>query len=147
MQALLGIQRISSGFYRLGLRPFGKLFDGLNYFLFNSSFPGTVRVGKGTVCAYGGIGLVVHGRAEIGQGCVIGQGITIGGRSKKVEVPRIGNNVYLGSGCRILGPVTIGDEVIVGPNAVVLKDVPSGSVVVGIPARVIKSRIKMRDLV
>ena len=64
-----------------------------------------------------------------------------------MEVPRIGNNVYLGSGCRILGPVTIGDEVIVGPNAVVLEDVPSGSVVVGIPARVVKSGIKMRDLV
>lgn len=147
MQFLLRLQRFSSFFYKLGLKPFGKLIDVLNYLFFNSSFPGSVKVGKGTICAYGGIGLVIHSRAEIGSGCIIGQGITIGGRSKHYEVPRIGNNVYLGAGCRILGPITIGDEVVIAPNAVVLDDVPSGSVVVGIPGRVVKSGIKMADLV
>jgi serine O-acetyltransferase len=147
MQFLLRLQRLSSFFYRIGLKPIGKLIDILNYLFFNSSFPGTVKVGKGTICAYGGIAMVIHARAEIGSGCIIGQGITIGGRSKHYEVPRIGNNVYLGAGSRILGPITIGDNVVIAPNAVVLEDVPSGSVVVGIPARVVKSGIKMNDLV
>ena len=86
MQALLGIQRISSGFYRLGLRPLGKLFGGLNCF-FQLFLSWNSEGGQRDCLCLWRIGLVVHGRAEIGQGCVIGQALPLAG-DPKVEVPR-----------------------------------------------------------
>jgi len=147
MQLLLLNQRISSFFYSKKIGFLSKIIDGINYIIFNSFFPGSVRVGKGSICAYGGIGLVIHKRTVIGENCIIGQGITIGGRSKKYKVPEIGDDVYLGAGCRVLGPIKIGDNVVIGPNSVVLNDIPSGCIVVGIPGKIVKTNIKMRDYV
>ena len=78
------------------------------YLLFNSSVPASCVVGKGTVFAYGGIGVVIHSRAIIGNNCMIGQGVTIGGKSGWYEVPVIGDNVHISAGARILGPIVIG---------------------------------------
>lgn len=101
----------------------------------------------GTRFGYGGIAVVVHGRAVVGRGCVIGQCCTIGGRSRHKAVPRLGDNVYMGAGSKILGPVAIGDNVVIGAGAVVLTDVPSNSVVAGVPARIIKTGIDPKDFV
>jgi|SRR5690554_705164 len=128
---------------RIPLLP--KLIYYLQYILFNCSVPPTVSIGKNTKFAYGGIGTVIHGRAEIGKDCLIGQGITIGGKSKSINVPRIGNNVYLSAGCRVLGDIHIGDNSIVGANAVVVKDVPPNSIVAGIPAKIIKTNIDPKE--
>jgi serine O-acetyltransferase len=124
-----------------------KIIYYIQFFLFNSSVPASTKIGKDTLFAYGGIGCVIHGRAVIGDNCIIGQGITIGGRSKIHDVPKIGNNVYIGAGARILGNVVNGDDVVLGANSVVTKDIPSGSVVVGIPSKIIKTGIKMEDYV
>ncbi len=124
-----------------------KLIYGLQFLMYNSSIPPSVSIGKGTKCAYKGIGVVIHSRSVIGENCLIGQGITIGGRSKHYEVPVIGNNVYLGAGCRILGPIKVGDDSIIAPNAVVIDHVPDHSIVAGIPARVIKQNIEVKDYV
>ena len=124
-----------------------NLLSKIGFLMFNSYVPASVTIGKGSKLAYGGIGMVIHERAVIGDNCVIGQGMTIGGRSKKYEVPRIGNNVYIGAGARILGDVVIGDEVIIGPNAVVLESIPNNSIAVGIPARIVKTGIKVADFV
>lgn len=147
MQWQLCIHRISHFFYTNKLWLLSKIVDQVGFVVCNSSVPGSVEIGKGTIFAYGGIGTVIHARSKIGNNCVIGQGITIGGRSKHYEVPQIGDEVYLGAGCRILGPIQIGDNCIIAPNAVVLESITSGSVVVGIPGKVVKSEIKMRDLV
>lgn len=147
MQLLLKLQKTGNYFYRKNIPLFPKLFYYLNYFIFNSSVPSEVSIGKGTKFAYGGIGVVIHKRAKIGKKCIIGQGITIGGRSKEYEVPVIGNNVYLGPGCRVLGPITIGDEVVIAPNSVVIKDIPSNCIVAGIPSVIKKEKIYMNDYV
>ncbi|WP_064664293.1 serine O-acetyltransferase [Pseudoalteromonas sp. MQS005] len=102
-------------------------------------------IGEGTKFGYGGIGVVIHKRAVIGKNCIIGTNVTIGGRSKSKEVPRIGDGVYIATGAKVLGDITIGENSVVGANAVVLSDVPPNSVVVGIPAKVIKSGINMKD--
>jgi serine O-acetyltransferase len=120
-----------------------KIIYYMQFLLFNSSVPASTKIGKHTVFGYGGIGCVIHDRAIIGDNCIIGQGITIGGRSKVYDVPKIGNNVYIGAGARILGNVVIGDDVVIGANSVVIKDIPSGSVVAGVPAKIIKTGIKM----
>lgn len=128
---------------RIPLLP--KFFYYLQFILFNCSVPPTTSIGKNTKFAYGGIGIVIHGRSVIGKDCLIGQGITIGGKSKSKDVPRIGNNVYLSAGCRILGDIQIGDNSIVGANAVVVKDVPPNSIVAGIPAKIIKTNIDPKE--
>lgn len=147
MQALLLLYRIGHWLYRYNIPLIPKLIYLLNYLLFNSSIPSSVKIGKGSKFAYGGIGVVIHANAVIGNNCIIGQGITIGGRSKNPIVPIICDNVYMGAGCRVLGPIKIQSDVIIAPNAVVMKSVQSNSIVAGVPSKVIKSGIKVEDYV
>lgn len=135
---------------RLQQRKLGRLSRAVSaaqFLVFNSVVPATVQIGEGTRFAYGGIGVVIHGKAVIGRHCTIGQGVTIGGRSKHPEVPRIGDHVYIGAGARILGPVTVGDNVIIAPNCVVIEDVPANCIVVGVPARIVKEGIRIEDFI
>lgn len=124
-----------------------KVVRGIIFLLYNSFIPYTCEIGEGTVFAYKGIGAVIHSRAKIGKNCTIGQQVTIGGRSKQKGVPVIGDNVYIGAGAKVLGDITIGDDCVIGAGAVVLKSVESGCVVAGVPARVIRTGIKMQDYV
>ncbi len=102
--------------------------------------PYSVQLGRGVVFEHQH-GIVIHGHAKIGDGCIIRQGVTIGNRSldKPLEAPNLGKNVNVGAGAKILGKLTIGDDAVIGANAVVLTDVPAGALAVGVPA-VIKSR-------
>ena len=56
--------------------------------------------------------------------------------------PRIKKHAKIASHAIIIGGVTIGKNAIVGAGAVVTKDVPAGKIVVGVPAKVIKSRMR-----
>jgi serine O-acetyltransferase len=79
-------------------------------------------------------GIVIHGKAVIGNNLTIFQQVTIGVIEKSEIVqkpPIIGNNVYIGAGAKILGNIVIGDNVKIGANAVVTKDVPANATVVG----------------
>ena len=111
------------------------MFFYLNYFLHTSYIPSPCHIGKTSKFAYGGIGLVIHDKTRIGEGCIIGQGITIGGRNGIKEVPVIEDNVFISAGARILGNVNIGHDSIIGTNAVVLRDIPPYSVVAGVPEK------------
>lgn len=144
---LVILHKLSHFFYSRKIPVLPKIIYTIQFLLYNTSLPSSVKIGKGSKFAYMGIGCVIHARAVIGENCMIGQGITIGGRSKKVGVPHIGDNCYLGAGCRILGDITIGDNVIIGPNAVVLQDIPANTIVVGIPAKVIKTNIDPKDYI
>src|SRR4051812_18280214 len=100
--------RIAHALHRAKIPFLPGLIYGITFLLFNSSLPYTAEIGSGTKCAYGGIGVVVHGRCRIGANVILGQGVTLGGRSKLPGVPIVGDRVYLGAGARILGPVNIG---------------------------------------
>lgn len=134
----LTIYRISEFLYKHNYFILSRIVDRINFILFNSFIPGSAKIGKFSKCAYGGIGVVIHSKAIIGERVIVGQGVTIGKKKKSDEAPSIGNNVYLSAGCRILGSIKIGDNVIVGANAVVINDVPSNCVVAGVPARIIR---------
>lgn len=121
----------------------------LNYILHNSSIPTSVQLGEGTTFGYGGIGVVIHGLAELGKGVVVGTNVTIGGKTNpanrvnsnetRVYVPRIGDHVYLATGCKVLGGEEIGAMSIIGANSVVISDIPPLSVAAGSPAKVRRS--------
>lgn len=57
----------------------------------------------------------------------------------------IGKRCAIGINVIILCGVHIGDECIIGAGSIVTKDIPSHSIAVGIPARVIKTGIRMDD--
>ncbi|CDS93798.1 conserved hypothetical protein [Sphingobacterium sp. PM2-P1-29] len=141
------LHKLGNRFYQMRIPLLPKIIYYIQYFIFNSSVPPSVKIGKGSKFAYGGIGVVIHGRAVIGKNCIIGQGITIGGKSKEIEVPIIGDNVYISAGVRILGPIKIGNNVVIGANAVVIKDVPNNCIVAGIPAKIIRSGIQPADYI
>jgi len=138
---LTKLHRVTSFLYLKKIPLLPKLFYYLQFLLFNSSVPASTKIGKGTIFAYGGIGVVIHARTVIGENCLIGQGITIGGKSKIYNVPQIGNNVYIAAGVRIIGDVTIGNNVMIGANAVVTKDIPDNCMVAGIPAKILEKDI------
>jgi len=144
---LMNFHQVAHRLYQMRIPLFPKIIYYIQFLLFNSSLPPSVKIGKNSVFGYGGIGVVIHDRAQIGERCVLGQGITIGGRSKRFEVPIIGNNVFIGPGARILGDVVIGNNVIIGANSVVIESVPENSIVVGIPAKIIKTDIIPEDYV
>lgn len=113
--------------------------------LHSTSLPVTAEIGEGSELAYGGIGVVIHPRARIGERVFISQQVTIGGRSGHYDVPIVGNDCFLGPGAKILGPIAIGEGAVIGANAVVIHDVPSRSVAAGVPARIVRHGIRTED--
>lgn len=111
-----------------------KLINYFNRIVFSCDIPYTVKIGKGTIFAHSGLGVVIHGNATIGQDCRIYQGVTIGGRGKS-GTPIIGNNVFIGANSTIIGGIVIGDNAIIGANSLVIKDVEKNTTVVGNPAK------------
>ena len=98
----------------------------------------SAKIGRRLVIEHSGA-IVVHGRAEIGDDCVIRQGVTIGNKrmDQPFDAPRIGHRVNIGAGAKILGAVQVGDDADIGANAVVICDVPAGALAVGVPAKII----------
>ena len=56
-----------------------KLITLLIFLIYNSKVPYQAKIGKGTKLGYGGIGVVIHSKAQIGDYCIIGQQVTIEG--------------------------------------------------------------------
>lgn len=113
--------------------------------LFGCQIGTGTKVGKNLHLGYGGLGVVIHERAVIGDNVRIGTNVTIGGTTKKWDVPVIGNNTMISTGAKILGPITIGSNCVIGANAVVLESIPDNCVAVGVPAKVIKENIDILD--
>ena len=137
------LYRLGNWFYVRRVPIVPGLIRNIIFILFNSYVPVSAHIGKGSVLAYGGIGVVIHANAVIGENCVIGQNVTIGAiegyaSSEVNHCPVIGNNCYIATGAKVLGGITIGDNCQIGAGAVVLKDAPANSVLVGMPAKVIK---------
>jgi len=103
------------------------------------------KIGENVRLGYGGLGVVIHERAVIGNNVNIGTCVTIGGTTKKYEVPTIGDNTIISSGAKIIGPITIGENCVVGTNAVVLNNIPNDCLAVGVPAKIVKRNINITD--
>lgn len=86
-------------------------------------------------------GIIVHGNAQIGDGCILRQGCTLGVKNmdQSDAAPRLGRNVNVGCGAKLLGSIQIGGNVTIGANSVVIRDIKPNTVVAGIPAKEILS--------
>lgn len=103
--------------------------------------PETAIIGRRLTIEHFG-GIIVHGRARIGDDCILRQSVTLGNKSedRPHDAPHLGNRVTIGAGAKLLGAIKVGDDVVIGANSVVTRDIPAGSVVAGIPARIIRKR-------
>ena len=104
--------------------------------VYGIELPYTASIGRRVVIEHQG-DIVIHGRAVLGDECIIRQGVTLGNRrlDGPADAPILGSNVNVGAGAKILGAVRIGNGATIGANSVVCDDVPEQSTVVGIPAR------------
>lgn len=113
------------------------------------------NVGLGEFAYLGG-----GGGLEIGDGCIIGQYLSCHPENHLYGDPTIeirfqgttrngitiGNNCWIGSKVTVLDGVRIGSGCVVAAGSVVNKDMPENSIVAGVPARVIKCRLKNHDI-
>ncbi|MGH9434258.1 MAG: serine O-acetyltransferase [Terriglobia bacterium] len=138
--------RLSRWFYLHGIPLLPKLVERLCILICHCYLPPAAEIGEGFQVGYWGFGIVIHPQSKIGKNVFVGQGVTIGGRSQKLGVPRIGDNVFIAAGAKVLGDIDIGEGSVIGANAVVIKPVAARSVVAGVPARVIRENVDVREL-
>ncbi len=139
------LQRIGHIFHCLHIPILPKVFDALIRLIHNCAIFSESKIGKDTIFAYGGIGVVVHKRCVIGNRCIIGSNVTIGGRSRSKDVPEIGDDCFIATGAKILGAIKIGNNCVIGANAVVISNIPDNSIAAGVPAKIIKQNINPKD--
>ncbi len=116
---------------------------------------GYVNINKNTVIEHNvGLDKLNRKGIHIGSGCLIASGTTILAHEHIFVKPDgsyyfkdtyIGNNCFVGVNSLICPGVHIGNECVVGGGAIVTKDVPDNSMVVGVPARIVKTGIRMND--
>ncbi len=110
------------------------------------------NVGLGEFAYLGGAGGL-----EIGDDCIIGQYLSchpenhnFADNSELIRLQgvhqkgiKIGKNCWIGSKVTILDGVVIGENSVIAAGAVITKSMPANSIIGGVPAKVIKSRIKV----
>lgn len=141
----VSLYRVGNWAFRRGIPVLPRVTEIAVFLLFNTVLPASAQIGADTRLGYRGIGVVIHSRSIVGDNVMIGPNVTIGGRSRSDGVPVIGDNVYIGAGAKVLGDVTVGAGAVIGANAVVIKDVEPKSVVAGVPAKVVKTNVDVRD--
>lgn len=129
------------------------LLGGLAYYtlkLLGVEIPRGVPIGEGFELAHGGVGVVIHSKAAIGERVKIYPGVTLGradiyrpASDSRFEGIVIENDVILAPGAKVLckeGVLRVGRGAIIGANAVLLESAGEGEVWAGIPARCVGLR-------
>jgi serine O-acetyltransferase len=137
--------RLARWLYLRGIPLLPKIIEKLSFLIFHCYIPYQAEIGEGFEVGYWGVGVVIHPRVRIGQNVFVSNGVTIGGRNESPDVPRIEDNVFIATGAKVLGDVTIGQGSVIGANAVVIRSVPPRCIAVGVPARISRENINVRD--
>jgi serine O-acetyltransferase len=131
----LSFYRLAHTLHQAGFRRIAQALTKVSRIAFSAHVPAGATIGERCELGYGGLGIVIHSDAVIGNDVLISPGVVIGGRSELKGVPVIEHGVKIGCGAKVLGPIRIGAGANIGANAVVVHDVAPGDTVVGIPAR------------
>ena len=137
--------RLARWLHLRGIPLLPRIIEKLNFLVFHCYIPYQAEIGKGFEVGYWGVGVVIHPRVKMGRNVFVSNGVTIGGRNELPNVPRIGDDVFISTGAKILGDITIGEGSVIGANAVVIRSVPPRSIAVGVPARISRENINVRD--
>jgi serine O-acetyltransferase len=134
----LSFYRVAHALHQAGFRLIARALTKASRIAFSAHVPADATIGERCELGYGGLGVIIHPDAVIGNDVLISPGVVIGGRSKLAGVPVIEDGVGIGCGAKVLGPIRVGAGAKIGANAVVVHDVAAGDTVVGIPARSVK---------
>ena len=101
------------------------------------------RIGIGIMFDHA-TGIVIGETAVIGDNCSLFHNVTLGGTGKigGDRHPKLGDNVTVGAGTQILGNIKIGKGTKIGAGSVVLEDLPENVTAVGVPAKIVKEKLK-----
>jgi len=132
--------RLAHAAWETPLKPFAKLFSGLNLVMFGIEVAPRCEIGPGLYLPHT-VGTVI-GASRIGANAMIFQGVTLGAKELDIAYnpalrPVLEDEVTIGAGAKVLGGLVVGFGAVVGANAVVTRDVAAGLTVVGIPARAV----------
>jgi serine O-acetyltransferase len=137
--------RLARWLYFHGIPVLPRIVEKLSFLVFHCYLPYQAEIGEGFEVGYSGVGVVIHPGARIGRNVFVSNGVTIGGRNEMVNVPRIEDNVFIATGAKVLGDITVGSGSVIGANAVVIRSVPPKCIAVGVPARISRENINVRD--
>jgi len=123
------------------------IIQGLNHLVFRCYIPYKAAIGENFKVGYSGFGIVVHQGAKIGKDVFLAHEVTLGGRGgpDRQGVPTIEDGAYVAAGAKILGAIVVGSGALVAPNAVVIGSVPARCIVAGVPARIARENINVKD--
>jgi serine O-acetyltransferase len=123
-----------------------RMLDRLGLIVFRCIIPHQAEIGPGFAVGYSGFGIVVHRGVRLGCDVFLAHDVTLGDRGApgRDGVPTI-DDVYIAAGARVLGDVVVGTGSVVGANAVVARSAPPRCAAAGVPARVIRENIDVRD--
>lgn len=129
------------------------LFGRLAYYalkLLGVEIPRTVPIGNDFELAHGGVGVVIHSRAAIGNRVKIYPGVTLGRADIHLPMERskfqgivIEDDVILAPGAKVLckeGTLRVARGTVVGANAVLLQSTGENEIWAGAPARCVGRR-------
>lgn len=133
----ISLYRISRWLYLHHIPLIPKIIQCIIFLMYNSKIAPTCEIGRGTYCICGGLSVLIHFNAKIGDDCQIGSHACILGKTPYKNVPQIGNNVFIGHNSIVCGPVIVEDGAIIANGAVVMKSVPKNAIVAGIPAKIV----------
>ncbi len=112
--------------------------------------PRQVPIGRGFELAHGGVGVVIHSRAVVGNRVKVYPGVTLGRADIHLPMDRsafegivIEDDVILSPGAKVLckeGILRVARGTLVGANAVLLQSTGEGEIWAGVPARCIGKR-------
>lgn len=118
--------------FRLLLKPFAWIFQWYVRAFLGIQISPAATIGSGLYIGHFG-GIVISGRAQIGENVSLSQGVTIGVSLNDGGAPTIGDSVYIGPGAVIFGNLRVGDGAKIGANAVIHKSIPAGATAVAWP--------------
>jgi len=131
-------QRITSWFWRAGLRLVGRFLSQVARLLTGIEIHPGAQIGRRVFIDHGA-GVVIGETAIVGNDVTLYQGVTLGGTGHEhgKRHPTLRDGVFVGSNAQVLGNICIGENSRVGAGSVVLRDVPPNSTVVGVPAHIV----------